>query len=130
MFPLVKFTWRYFRWTGKLLQSRQYRTTMADPYRKGGVPHWVGFLWKPKYTPDNPVPLETLFAETRQTHRDIRRFYEGKDEALLGHVYLFDPLFGFINLILTLRVGIYHDQLHYEDVIKHAQAIQLSESGN
>ena len=57
-------------------------------------------------------------------HDEVRTFYQGKDETLLGHVFLFDPLFGFINLIQTLQVGLYHDQLHYEDVIKQAHAMK------
>jgi len=39
-------------------------------------------------------------------------------------VYLFHQfwaegkLFGWCNLIVTLRIGVYHDQLHYDDVFK------------
>jgi hypothetical protein len=29
-------------------------------------------------------------------------------------------LFGWCNLIVTLRIGIYHDQLHYDDVFGRA----------
>jgi hypothetical protein len=43
---------------------------------------------------------------------------------MLGNVFLFDPLFGFINLIVTLQIGIFHDQLHYEDVIALANAFK------
>jgi hypothetical protein len=78
---------------------------------------WAGFLWSPKYTPEKPVLLERLVGELREEHAQVRAFYTGKDEALLGNVFVFDPLFGFLNLIVTLRIGIYHDQLHYEDVI-------------
>lgn len=118
VFPFASIAWRFFRWTGKLLQSRTYRTTIEDPYRKDSFPHWAGFLWKPKYTLDHTVSLEKLLTETKAVHQTVRRFYEGKQEAMLGNVFLFDPLFGFINLILVLRIGVYHDQLHYDDVIK------------
>ena len=118
IFPVLKFSWKFFSWTGKLLRSRAYNTTITDPYRKNNFPHWVGFMWKPKYTPSQPVKLERLFSETRQMHQEVRSFYEDKDESMLGNVFVFDPLFGFINLIVTLRIGIYHDQLHYEDVGK------------
>lgn len=47
-FPLVKFSWRWFRWTGKLLKNTPYKKEIEDPYRKQSFPHWVGFLWKPK----------------------------------------------------------------------------------
>jgi len=124
MFPLIRIAWRWFRWTSVVFKKRPFRTDMEDPYRKQNFPHWFSFPWKPKYTPQNPVPLSTLLQEMRDMHQEVRAFYDGKDEEVLGHVYLFDPLFGFINLILTLRIGLYHDQLHYEDVIKQARALK------
>jgi hypothetical protein len=124
LFPMVRFVWRFFRWTGKLWRNREYSTDIADPYRKQSFPMWTGFFWTPKYTPNNPVPLETLKEESRLEHQSVREFYEGKPEDLLGNVFLFDPLFGFINLIVTLRIGIYHDQLHYEDVIQMAEGLK------
>ena len=61
-----------------------------------------------------------LKVELRTLHINVRKFYEGKDEAVLGNLYLYDPLFGWCNLIVTLRIGIYHDQLHYDDVFKQS----------
>jgi hypothetical protein len=127
VFPMVRYAWRYTRWTGKLLSKRDYRTDIEDPYRKPRFPMWTGFLWTPKYTPDHPVPLDILLTEQREEHAQVRAFYTGKDEARLGNVFLFDPLFGFINLIVTLRIGIYHDQLHYEDVIALVNAFKAPE---
>ena len=43
----------------------------------------------------------------------------------LGNVYLLDPLFGWLNLITTLRMGVHHDQLHYDDVIQQAREFQV-----
>ncbi len=43
---------------------------------------------------------------------------------MLGNVYLYDPVFGWCNLIVTLRIGIYHDQLHFDDVLKLIQTIE------
>jgi hypothetical protein len=123
-FPFVRLAWRWFRWAGELFGNKPYRTHIDDPYRKHNFPHWFSFPWKPKYTPGNPVPLSLLLDEMRQLHSDVRDFYQGKHEAALGHVYLFDPLFGFINLIVTLRIGIYHDQLHYDDVFKQITTIK------
>ena len=59
--------------------------------------------------------------EMRALHTNTRRFYEDKDESVLGNLYLYDPFFGWCNLILTLRIGIYHDQLHYDDVLRQAR---------
>jgi len=121
IFPMVRFVWRFFHWSGKFWRDRKYRTNIEDPYRKKSFPMWTGFIWTPKHTPKNPVPLEKIIEELRSEHQSVREFYEGKPEDLLGNVFLFDPLFGFINLIVTLRIGIYHDQLHYEDVIQMAE---------
>jgi len=41
---------------------------------------------------------------------------------VLGNLYLYDPVFGWCNLIVTLRIGIYHDQLHYDDVFKQVNS--------
>jgi len=120
--PLVRLAWRLQHHWAAHRRGRPYRTAIPDLYRTGHFPMWVGFLWTPRHTPRRPVPLETLAAELRDLHRRVRAFYEGKDEAVLGHVYLYDPLFGLLNLIVTLRLGIYHDQLHYEDVAKLAGA--------
>ena len=87
---------------------------------------WVGFLWRPRYSPGNPTALGQLEKQMLDLHHDIRIFFSDKDPALLGNVYLYDPLFGFINLIITLQIGIYHDQLHYDDVFKLAGAVKLN----
>jgi hypothetical protein len=120
--PLVRLAWRLLHWAGVRRRAKPYRTEIPDLYRSGRFPMWVGFLWTPRHTPGQPVPLETLAVELRGLHRQVRAFYAGNDEAILGHIYLYDPLFGFLNLIVTLRLGIYHDQLHYEDVVRLADA--------
>jgi hypothetical protein len=48
------------------------------------------------------------------------------ERQLLDRVYLFDPLLGFVNLIVSLRIGLYHDQLHYKDVIRMAEGFKAS----
>lgn len=126
VFPFVRFAWRTFRWTGKLLRNRTYKTDIEDPYRKPSFPMWAGFLWSPKFTPENPVPLDRLVSDLREEHARVREFYTGKDETMLGNVFVFDPLFGFLNLIVTLRIGIYHDQLHFEDVIALASDFKIN----
>lgn len=71
------------------------------------------------------MPLDQLKAELRGLDAEARTFYTGKDEALLGHVSLFDPYFGFLNLILALRLGVYHDQLHYDDVTELVRTMAM-----
>jgi hypothetical protein len=116
--PYVRLVWRCFRWYGSSRRARPYQTDTPDVYRSGRFPMWVGFLWTPRHNPRRPVSLEQLKTELRDLHRQVRDFYSGKDEAVLGNISLYDPYFGWLNLIITLRIGIYHDQLHYEDVIK------------
>jgi len=120
-FPYVRFTWKTLRWYGERKRNRPYMNTMPDRYRDGKFPMWVGFLWTPRYKPSRPVSLDVLKHELRILHRDIRAFYTGKDEAVLGHIFIYDPYFGLLNLILTLRLGIYHDALHFEDVVNLAK---------
>jgi hypothetical protein len=118
--PLIACAWRCFRWTARLWPAWGYRTSRPDPYRRGSLIMRFGFFWNPKYTPDTPVSLGTLKSEQCAIHQRVRDFYTGKPEPALGRVYLFDPLLGFVNLIVSLRIGLYHDQLHYEDVIRMA----------
>jgi hypothetical protein len=123
-YPMVKSLWTWFRWYGNWKRARPYPTEIQDVYRSPGFPHWVGFMWPPKHTPAKPVPLDVLKLETEALHGRVREFYTGKDPDVLGNLYLFDPLFGWCNLITTLRIGIYHDQLHYEDVLKLAAGMK------
>ena len=116
--PYVKLVWKYFHTRGEHHRHRPYQTKINDVYHEPKFPMWVGFLWKPRYSESNPVPFDQLKKEIRSLHSDVRAFYEGKDEDVLGNVFVYDPLFGRINLIVTLRIGIYHDQLHYDDILK------------
>ena len=120
MLSAVKWMWDLMSWYGKLRRHRPYDAEINDLYRSPKFPHWVGFLWTPRFNTRKPVPLEMIKSETREIHAKVREFYESKDEAILGNSYLYDPVFGWCNLIVTLRIGIYHDQLHYEDAIKQA----------
>jgi len=116
--PYVKLVWKYFHKRGEQQRDRPYQTKINDVYREPKFPMWVGFLWKPRYSERNPVPFDRLKNEIRSLHAEVRAFYECKDEAVLGNVFVYDPLFGRINLIVTLRIGIYHDQLHDDDILK------------
>ncbi len=122
--PIVRLAWRLQHRTAHRKRSKPYPTEIEDPYHKASFPMWVGFLWKPRSNPRKPTSLEKVMDENRILHAAVRSFYEGKDPDLLGHVHVFDPLFGFINLIVTLRIGIYHDQLHFDDVLKRVAVLK------
>ncbi len=100
--------------------SRTYSASLPDPYRDPRFPMWVGFLWAPIH-PNRRVSLESIQRKMRNLR--VRVFYEGKPEDVLGNVFVYDPYFGCLNLIVTLRIGIYHDQLHNEDIIRLAGAM-------
>jgi hypothetical protein len=119
-YPAVKWIWKLNNWYGRLRRSRPYKTEIEDLYRSPKFPQWVGFMWTPRYNLRKPVSVEALKSELQTLHANVRQFYEDKDLDVLGNLYLYDPLFGWCNLIVTLRVGIYHDQLHFDDVIKQA----------
>ena len=121
--PLVRGAWRFLGWFGRWRRQRPYKTDIPDLYRTGKFPMWTGFIWTPRHNALKPVPLTQLAIDLQDLHARVREFYAGKEEDVLGNIYLYDPLFGFLNLITTLRLGIYHDQLHYDDVIKQAQAM-------
>ena len=104
-----------------IIKIQRSKTEIEDLYRSPKFPQWVGFFWTPRYNTRRPVSFDELKSELRTLHANIRTFYEGKDEDVLGNLYLYDPLFGWCNLIVTLRIGVYHDQLHYDDVIKQVK---------
>jgi hypothetical protein len=123
-YPIVKFMWNWLGWYGRIKRNRPYQAEIGDVYRDPKFPQWVGFMWTPRFNPRKPVPLEQLKKEVRNLHTNIRQFFEGKDEDILGNLYIYDPVFGWCNLIVTLRIGIYHDQLHFDDVLKQAAAFK------
>jgi hypothetical protein len=127
-YPAVKWIWKLGAWYGSLRRSRPYATEIEDVYRNPKFPQWVGFLWTPRFNTRKPVTLEQLKTELCDLHARIRQFYEDKDEDVLGNLYLFDPVFGWVNLIVTLRIGIYHDQLHFDDVVQQFHEIKQIEN--
>lgn len=121
--PYVKFAWKTQQRRAAKRREHPYATEIDDPYRKSTFPMWVGFLWKPRYSQKRPVTFESLKADNRKLHAEVRAFYAGKDPGLLGNTFVYDPLFGSVNLIVTLRIGIYHDQLHFDDVVRMASSL-------
>lgn len=51
--------------------------------------------------------LERALAEE---HGASERFCAGRPEPLLGHLSVWDPGIGRLNLVPVLRVGVHHDQ--------------------
>jgi hypothetical protein len=121
--PLARLAWMLQGWYGRLRRQRPYRTEIEDVYRREDFPMSVGFLWTPRYNARKPLPLAQLREKSRAMHARVRAFYTGKEEDVLGNTYLYDPVIGWCNLITALRIGIYHDQLHFDDVFKLAKTL-------
>jgi hypothetical protein len=122
--PMIRGAWFVGRALAAFQRSKPYPTTIDDVYHRPNFPMNVGWLWPPRYSLKKPASLSTLQTSLEKVHAAYRDFYTGKDEALLGHIHLFDPAIGRLNLIQTLRVGLYHDQLHFEDVIRYTHEIK------
>ncbi len=108
-FPLASIFVRPFR-------HRPYVAEIDNVYQRPGFPMNVGWIWPPKYTPRRPVSVGFLHEALRAEHTAFRDFYTGRDEQLLGHIVLPDPVIGALNLVQWLRVQAYHDAHHYERV--------------
>ncbi len=63
-----------------------------------------------------PSALRRLERALATEHDAIARFYASKPERALGHVTVWDPAIGRLNLVQVLRVGVHHDQHHYRAV--------------
>lgn len=125
--PFLQVTWVLCGWYGRLRRNRPYRVEIDNVYKRSSFPMWTGFLWPPRHTPSKPVPLTVLRAEVESIHSRVRAFYTGKDQDVLGNVHAYDPAIGVVNLITALKVGIDHDQLHYDDVLKMAASLQAGQ---
>jgi hypothetical protein len=123
--PWLRLMWTLLGWYGRLRRQRPYRVEIENVYQRPSFPMWTGFLWTPRHNPKTPVPLAVLEAEVTSAHSRVRAFYRGKDVDVLGNIHAYDPAVGVVNLITALKVGIDHDQLHYDDVVKLAASLRV-----
>jgi hypothetical protein len=113
---IFKISWvLLFSWA-KLRYDKPYQTEIDNFYKRPGFPLNTGWIWSPKYTPSKPTSLAILEENLSAIHQEMRKFYAEKDPDYLGHVSLWDPAMGWLNLIQALRVGLYHDELHVEQI--------------
>jgi len=97
-------------------RQRPYEADIDNVYNRPGFPMNVGWIWPPKYKPSRPVSVNFLHEALQAEHTAFRHFYTTRDEQLLGHTVLADPVIGALNLVQWLRVQAYHDAHHYERV--------------
>lgn len=113
---LFNITWGLLLPWAKLRYDRPYGTDIDNVYKRPGFPLNTSWIWSPKYTPAKPTSLEVLKDNLTEVHLEVRKFYSDKDEDYLGQVSIFDRVMGWLNLIRALRVGLYHDDLHIEQI--------------
>jgi hypothetical protein len=113
---LFKIAWVLLLPLAKLRYDKPYNTDIDNVYKRPDFPLNTGWIWSPKYTPGTPTSLEILKTSLTDIHLEVRKFFTGKDPDYLGHVSLYDPVMGWLNLIRALRVGLYHDELHVEQI--------------
>lgn len=113
---ILRVVWVVLAPIGYLRRGRPYETVIDDVYARPDFPLNVGWLWPPKYTPEQQVSLTTLYDLIAAEHAQARRFYEGKNERVLGNTPLYDPAIGCLNMIQALRVGAHHDEHHFATI--------------
>lgn len=118
MLPWFQVSWVVFSPLARLRRHLPYRVEIDNVYHRPGFPQKVGWLWPPRYTPTNPAPLSALRQGVEAIQIQVSEFYGSKDPDLLGHVVLWDPAIGTLNLIQALRVGVYHDEVHISSIRK------------
>lgn len=116
MLTFYKMTWLFLLPLAKVRYDQPYEVDIDNVYKRPGFPLNTGWIWSPKYTPGKPTTLDVLKENLAKTHKEVRNFFSGKDPDYLGHVSLYDPVMGWLNLIKALRVGLYHDDLHIEQI--------------
>jgi len=109
----MRFTWAVELPWAKLRRNRPYQVEIENHYARPNFPMGTGWIWAPRHTPDKPLALSALKDRLSDIHRRTSEFYASREPDLLGHVALYDPAMGWMNLIQALRLGIYHDELHY-----------------
>jgi hypothetical protein len=114
--PLLKACWIMQRPFVPLLWRGAYDVAIDNVYRRPNFPQNVGWIWPPAYTPSQPAPREVLEDNLRAVHDQTEAFYADKLPYMLGHTLLYDPAIGRLNLIQALRVGIYHDEMHFATI--------------
>ena len=113
---LFKVIWPILYPVGWLRRKRPFVAEIDDVYARPDFPMQVGWLWTPKHDPADLVPVAQLRQETAVEHQKFRVWYESKDEAILGNINIYDPVVGWLNMVQALRVGVYHDALHFRDI--------------
>ncbi|EEG76233.1 DinB family protein [Dethiobacter alkaliphilus] len=113
---------------GWIRRNKSYDAEMDDVYERPGFPMNVGWLWPPKYKPENPVSVAVLKQALGEEHDNVKSFYRNKPEHILGNALVYDPAIGWLNMLQVLRVGIHHDAHHYKVIKGILESLEKPES--
>jgi hypothetical protein len=109
--------------------GRRIETAIDDVYARPDFPHATGRFWPPEYSPRRPASLDTLFRAISVEHQLVRAFYEKRNPALLGRALLYFPAIGWINYIQPLRIAVFHDAHHFDEIRRALSADYLRTNG-
>jgi hypothetical protein len=125
---LYKITWILLFSLAKLRYDKPYDVDIDNVYKRSGFPLSKCWIWSAKFTPEKPTSVDVLKVNLTNTYQAVRIFYTGKDPDYLGHVSMYDPATGWLNLIQALRVGLYHDELHINQIQEVRQKLGNQDS--
>jgi len=105
---------------GHMRRGKPYEAGIDDIFQRPGFPSQVGWLWSPKHRPDAPVPLARLREDCAHEHDRMRQWFEARDEAVLGHLNVYDPSpsVGWINFVQALQIAAHHDAHHFRAIAR------------
>ena len=116
MLRLLRVAWALLLPVAKLRRSKPYEVDYDNVYERPNFPMNTGWMWPARHTPERPLSHAELEQGLTDVHCQAHFFYSSKDPDLLGHVPVYDPVIGRMNLIQALRVALYHDELHFDHV--------------
>jgi hypothetical protein len=108
--------WPFASGVGRLRGRRPIECDIDDVYARPDFPHAIGRIWPPDHSPTRLVPLAGLAAALRREHQNVRAFCEAREPELLGRAMFYVPAIGWINFVQSLRVAVFHDAHHFEEI--------------
>lgn len=122
---LTRFTRRLLRAFYPLLipvaqirRTKPYETVTENPYVRPNFPRRLGFIWPPTHHALDPISPAEVWLAFDEEQALLQRFLADKDEAMLGHMRLWDPVIGSLNFIQWLDVAAHHEAHHFEIALR------------
>lgn len=116
MLPVLERNWVLLRIVAALRQNLPYPMEIDLRERASRPLQATDGLWTGRLQPQSRTSLLRLKEDMACAHQKIIMFYREKPANLLGHVWMYDAEFGWINLVQGLHVNAYRDDLHYKAI--------------